>query len=102
MKTPIRIIVSAALISMALTVSTFTLSGYSPLPSPSPAEESLYTLRTAEGRVAVYHRDNPSRPMLITDIPLDSLREGDRAMLDRGLSVESPEALALLLEDLGN
>ena len=57
-------------------------------------------LGESEGRVAVYGREDPRTPVTVTDIPLASLRERDRAIIADGLPVNSSEELAQLLEDL--
>ena len=61
-----------------------------------------YVLRDWKGYVSVFAPDSERDPLQVTDIETASLRVGDRAMLEGGLTVGSREQLLLLLEDLGN
>ena len=65
-----------------------------------PAPEG-YTLCARDGCVAVLDPDL-GETAVITNIPLDTLRETDRALIEAGLRVETREELLSLLEDLGS
>ena len=97
----VRMILCAALAALALTLAVFTLAGFA-RDRGAPPPGSLYVLREAGGNVAVYGARDLNRPLAITEIELESLREGDRAMIAGGLPVYSREELAQLLEDLGS
>lgn len=65
-----------------------------------PAPEG-YTLCARDGCVAVLDPDQ-GETAVITNIPLETLRETDRALIEAGLRVETREELLSLLEDLGS
>ena len=99
MKTLIRIILCATLSALAVTLAAFSLAGFRAV---TPEQESLYMLRDTGGRVAVYGRERPETPVMVTGIETRTLREQDRALIAAGLPVGSREELAALLEDLGS
>ena len=98
MKFGIRIIICTLMLGLAVLTASMALTGF----RPHREAESMYILGTAEGMVAVFSGSDRSCPAELTEIELDSLREQDRAMLAKGLPVDSPEELARLLEDLGS
>lgn len=63
---------------------------------------AVYCLRSCDGYVAVYDAEHPRTPLNITVIETACLRSIDRAMLDKGIPVESDVQLLELLEDLGS
>ena len=65
------------------------------------AASAAYTLRPAEGRVAVYEGSRTREPLAVTPIELRLLRRADRAMIEAGLPVATHTELLQLLEDLG-
>ena len=65
-------------------------------------ESAAYCLKSCDGYVAVYAADRPRTPLNITVIETACLRSIDRAMLDRGIPVETDDQLLELLEDLGS
>ena len=73
----------------------------SPEPASSPAfsEQSIYTLRWEDGKVDVY---SGGRVVSSADIDLSLLREADRDMLKRGVSVMTREEALGLLEDFSS
>lgn len=60
-----------------------------------------YILRSRDGYIGVYYKDH-GHPIYVTNIPLASLREVDRADIEAGLTVETRLELIKLLEDLGS
>ena len=65
-------------------------------------EKALYCIKSYDGYVAVYDSSRPRTPLNITAIETVCLRDIDRAMLDRGIPVETDVQLLELLEDLGS
>ena len=94
MKLGIRIVSCVALVAIALTMAVFTAADFG-------GGEELYTIGEYEGNVAVFTLDG-SRPVLITDIALASLRRADRDMIFSGISASGQRELQELLEDLGS
>lgn len=81
----------------------FTDPGYADTDVESTAvSENCYVLRDYEGHVAVYVENDPSCPMTVTDIDVNTLRELDRQTLQTGIKIKSKERLMMLLEDLGS
>lgn len=64
--------------------------------------KAVYCLKSCDGFVAVYDAEHSRAPLSITVIETGCLRDIDRAMLDRGIPVESDTQLLELLEDLGS
>ena len=65
-------------------------------------DKAAYCLKSCDGYVAVYDPAHPRTPLNITVIETACLRSIDRAMLDRGIPVETDTQLLELLEDLGS
>ena len=85
------------------TIFAFSDPGYANTESQSAmASENCYVLRDYEGHVAVYVENDPSCPMTVTDIDVNTLRELDRETLQTGIKVKSKERLMMMLEDLGS
>lgn len=109
MKTGIKIIACVCLFAVALTLSVFTLAGFSKRPAKAAPEAvsraavmaERFTLGERDGLIAVF-RDGETAPLIITNIRLDSLREADRAMVTGGVLTGSEEELLRLLEDFGS
>ena len=106
MKTAIRIIICVCLLAVAVTMAAFTLADLSRLGDGGAAERPAAGLLLADyqGSIAVFESGDRGRnePIRITDIPLASLRDSDREMIERGYAVASQEELLALLEDLGS
>ena len=100
-RTLVRMILCVALAALALTLAIFTLAGFA-RDRKAPPADSLYVLGMAEGNVAIFGRNDLKRPLAVTEIELENLRERDRTLLAEGLPVYSREELAQLLEDLGS
>lgn len=84
-------------------VFAFSDTGYASADgSQAAAAENCYVLRDYEGYVAVYVENDPSCPMTVTDIEVDTLRELDRETLQTGIKVKSQDRLMMILEDLGS
>lgn len=64
--------------------------------------KAVYCLKSYEGYVAVYDASHPRTPLDITVIETACLRNIDKAMLDKGIPVDSNVRLLELLEDLGS
>ena len=65
-------------------------------------KENNYVLRDYEGYVAIFVENNPSCPMTVTDIPVSTLRELDKRLLQTGMKIASKVRLMMTLEDLGS
>ena len=98
-KTILRMSFTVALAAVAATMAICTLAGFRSSPAV-PAEG--YLLADYGGSVAIFAAGDTETPVEVTEISLDSLREGDRALIESGLAVSSGEELAALLEDLGS
>ena len=77
-------------------------------PEPPQVEErftdygsAAYILKESGGYVAVFS-SNDSRTVLVTDIPVSSLRQADQTLLRTGIAAADREAVLALLEDLGS
>lgn len=68
----------------------------------SDGETVCYVLREYEGYVAIFIENEPNSPMTVTDIPVSTLRELDRRLLETGMKLYSKERLMMTLEDLGS
>ena len=97
MKTMIRAALSLILVAAALTTALHTAATLRDVPV---TESGAYVLGASGGNVAVYDRLDRRRPLEVTEIELDSLREHDRRLVEQGLEVDGKEALLELLEDL--
>ena len=110
MKTAIRIIICVCLLAVAVTMAAFTLPDLSRLGeggAAAPVREAPAAgllLADYQGSIAVFESDDRGRnaPIRITDIPMASLRDSDREMIERGYAVASQEELLALLEDRGS
>lgn len=60
-----------------------------------------YLVKARDGFVCVYY-SGEDYPAVITEIPLENLREYDRELVISGFEVGSRDQLMLLLEDLGS
>lgn len=63
---------------------------------------SNYVLRDYEGYVAIFVENDPTCPMTVTDIPVSTLRDLDKMLLQTGMKISSRERLMMTLEDLGS
>ena len=99
MKTLLKAIVLTCLLAVALTMATFTLTGFR---DKEPVLTGQLVLGSYDGRVSVFDSGNLKTPLEVTDIDLSALREADRSQLESGLAVASREELMSLLEDLGS
>ena len=94
-----RMILCVCLLALAVTMAAFTMAD---LTKEKPAPEGTLRLGAWEGSVAIFDGGDADAPRSVTDIEIGSLRAADRALIERGLPVESEEALQALLEDLGS
>ena len=94
-----RMILCVCLLALAVTMAAFTMAD---LTKEKPAPEETLRLGAWEGSVAIFDGGDAVAPRSVTDIEIGSLRAADRALIERGLPVESEEALQALLEDLGS
>ena len=93
-------IVSVALVMGSMAVSKIVAAGETTVENLSEIEEAdEYLIKSHGGYVAVYY-DSHGYPAWIGDTPLSSLREYDRELLDKGLTVTSKQELLQILEDL--
>ena len=98
----LRLRLAAGLGTLALGLTGAAALRPSPAPVPvsaAVAEVSapLYTVREYMGVVAVFSPENGL--VRLTDCAVASLPEQDRLRLTEGVTVDSEEALAMLLED---
>ena len=70
-----------------------------PVSAPAFSEQSIYTLRWEDGAVDIM---SGGRVVSSADIDLSLLREADRDMLKRGVSVMTWEEAVSLLEDFSS
>ena len=68
-----------------------------PAPAQDPAPEG-YVLTGADGMIGVFRN---GELILRTDVRLDGLRVGDRALVEEGIRSDSYEEILRLLEDFG-
>ena len=94
-----RIVLCICLMALAVTMAAFTLADFR---RAAAGDSGALMLGAWQGSVAVFDRGDPAAPISVTDIELSSLRATDRALIERGMPVESEEALLSLLEDLGS
>ena len=99
MRSSFRMVLCLCLMAVAVTMAAFTMAD---LARAGASQEGKLMLGAWEGSVAVFDLGDPSAPLQVTDIELGSLRAADRALIERGYPVASPEALQTLLEDLGS
>lgn len=60
---------------------------------------STYTVREYEGQVAVFS-DDSEMPVKVFDTAVSVLPKSDRELLELGITVDTPEELQKLIEDL--
>lgn len=60
---------------------------------------NTYTVREYEGQIAVFS-DDSEMPVKVFDTAVSSLPESDRELLSLGITVETPEELQKIIEDL--
>lgn len=65
------------------------------------AQPDGYVVRDCDGFVGVYYIGEDS-PAVITEIPLENLREYDRELVISSFEVQSRDELMRILEDLGS
>ena len=102
MKTVIRMILFTALLAVALTMVVFTMAGFGAEAATEEGATGTLVLAGYGGSVAVFDDGDRKTPLQVMDIELDTLRAADRALVERGIKIESREALMALLEDLGS
>ena len=100
-------LVTAALMCMYATAQSFLRREAAEKILPAVEEKytsfetAAYILKEQDGYVAVFSSNN--RQLLeMTAIPVSSLRQADRALLEDGITADSHEALLLLLEDFNS
>lgn len=98
MKSIIRAIVLLSLMVIAVVMAALTLADF----RPEPQATGILVLGSFDERVAVFDSGDLRNPLQITEIDLNTLRSGDRALIEAGMTVASREELMLLLEDLGS
>lgn len=93
-------------VALALAVSLWAVpsvraarapAGSSPEPETS-AQSARYRVAVYNGYVAVFAGE-ASEPFRVLETPLSALPEGDRKLLEAGISVDSDAELQRLLED---
>ena len=110
-----RIIRLLLLVFMLAAASVSALSAYKTLERrPSRIPDAVYAalvsscadpecyLGESGDYVAVFADKGRRKTVRVTDIELSALREGDRAMLEKGIPVADERSLLSLLEDLGS
>ncbi|MDR0884677.1 MAG: hypothetical protein LBN05_08780 [Oscillospiraceae bacterium] len=80
----------------AFALPYITFSALAPTPTPPP--EPQYTLRAYAGELALF-LEGDEEPIEQYDVPVDTLPDADRALLDAGITVTGDAALQELLED---
>ncbi len=107
MRNKLKVFLVLFLVLCAVFSSAFAISGASRaenklISTQAVGSENNYVLRDYEGYVAVFIENDPYRPMTVTDIPVSTLREMDRQLMQTGLKVKTHESLVVMLEDLGS
>ena len=69
-----------------------------PITQTAPVD-NRYCLRNCNGWIGIYQGEELIR---CTEIPVDSLRNSDRLLLDEGIHTDSWDDLLMLLEDFGS
>lgn len=100
MKPVIRLIVLISLMVIAVVMAALTLADFQKSSAPTPT--GTLVLGSYGDAVAVFDGGDLRNPLQITEIELDTLRSGDRALIEAGMTVSSREELVQLLEDLGS
>lgn len=94
----------AALCAAALAVSIVWMAGPAlsgnPAGSEAPGQTAPYLLRDEGGRIALF-RPGEQEPVQVYEIYTHLLPQEDVLSLQKGIPVESEEALMRLLEDFG-
>jgi len=105
--TLLSLLVLSALMCMTATVQSFLLRAAAEKSFP-PVEEkytsfetAAYILKEQDGYVAVFS-SNGSKLLEQTAIPVSSLRQADRTLLETGIAADSRETLLMLLEDFNS
>lgn len=109
MKPKVKIVIIGILVLFTAFFSAYAIVGHVKAEDGGEAvscmtenEETCFVLRDYEGYVAVYVENDSTRPMTVTDIPISTLRELDKKLLETGLKLYSKERLIMTLEDLGS
>lgn len=102
MKRTVRLIILA--IASAAVIATCTLAvlyvkyGRELPRKTESGTPALYTLGVWEGQLAVFEGE-AAFPQKLYDVPVSSLPPAEQEKLKKGISVDSAEALQVLLED---
>lgn len=60
---------------------------------------NTYTVREFEGQIAIFS-DDSEMPVKVFDTSVSALPQSDRELLELGITVENPEELQRIIEDL--
>jgi len=97
--------------AVALTSIGVTWGAGQSAPEPTPVEiaaeqgqgqEGKFIVRAHNGKIALFTDDFTITPAIETDIDVNGLRAYDRALLERGIEVDTYEDVLRLLEDFGS
>ena len=91
---------AAAIVAAGFAITVRAL-GAQPDSAVSQHDASQYVVRAESGKVTVFPNSS-GLPEIETDIDTATLREYDRALLERGIEVEGYENMIGLLEDFSN
>ncbi len=65
-------------------------------------DKSTYLLKITDGIVVVYEGADENKPLFVTDIYAGTLRNYDRELLSRGITVSGEQALQAIIEDFSS
>ena len=65
----------------------------------SSTAQNTYTVREYEGQIAIFS-DDGEMPVKVFDTSVSTLPKSDRELLELGITVENPEELQRIIEDL--
>ncbi|MBQ3009789.1 MAG: hypothetical protein IJD81_01210 [Oscillospiraceae bacterium] len=105
--TLLSLLMLSAVLCMAATAQSFLMRAAAEKSFPAVEEKytsfetAAYILREQDGYVAVFS-SNGSQLLETTAIPVSTLREADRYLLESGIAADSRETMLKLLEDFNS
>ena len=105
--TLLSLLALSALMCVTATVQSFLLRAAAEKSFPAVEEKytsfetAAYILKEHNGYVAVFS-SNGSHLLEMTAIPVGTLREADRYLLESGIAADSRETMLMLLEDFNS
>lgn len=97
----------SAILCVSATAQSFLLHTHAEKSFPAVEEKytsfetAAYILKEQNGYVAVFS-SNGSQLLEMTSIPVSTLRQADRLLLENGIAADSRETMLTLLEDFNS